>query len=237
LDDAETVEEKMNSPKDALKQVPLFSDLTDGELDILSEVVQVKNFDKSETIIHRYDEGDSFFAMISGKVKVVLTDDEGKEFIVKILQPAEFFGEISLLDGEPRSASVVAIEPTEAMVLHREDFLDQLKKHPEVAIKVMKVLGRRLRHSNENIESLVFLDVCGRLARILLDMANDTGTETEEGIEIKVEQRRAEMASLVGTTRETLTRALKTLETMGYIVVKRNSFVITSTHGLRSRVY
>lgn len=227
----------MISAKEALKKVPLFSSLTDKELDSFGKLAFVREYDKNETIIHKQDEGDTFFSLISGRVKVVLTDDEGKEFIVGILQPTEFFGELALLDGEPRSASVVAIDKTEVLVLRRDDFLKLFTSNPEMAKKVIAVLGRRLRNANEHIESLVFLDVCGRLARILLDMAVEGGREVDAGIEISVAHSRTELANLVGTTRETLTRALKTLETMGYIRIRKNTFVITNTIGLKNRVY
>jgi CRP/FNR family transcriptional regulator, cyclic AMP receptor protein len=227
----------MTTSKEALKNVPLFSDLSDSEIDILSKDSYVKKYDKNEMIIHKQDEGDTFFALISGKVKVVLTDDEGKEFIVDILNPQEFFGEMSLLDGEPRSADVVAIEPTEVVALKRDDFMTQFTTHPHIAKKIIKVLGKRLRGANEHIESLVFLDVCGRLARILLDTAKESGKDVVGGIEIEVVHRRADLANLVGTTRETITRALKTLETMGYIKINKNSFLITNKAGLKNRVY
>jgi len=223
--------------KEVFEKVPLFSDLTGNELEALSKASTYKKYDKDEIIIHKQDEGDSFFSIVSGRVKVVLADDEGKEFIVGILQSQEFFGELSLIDGEPRSATVVAIEPTEVVTLGREDFIKQFTSHPDIAIKVLRVLGRRLRNANESMESLVFLDVCGRLARILLDMAREDGISSAEGIEIKVTHKRTELASLVGTTRETLTRALKTLEIMGYINIKKNSFIIKSADGLKSRVY
>jgi len=227
----------MISTKEALKKVPLFSNLSNNELEVLSEAAAVREYDKNETIIQKQDEGDSFFSLVSGRVKVVLTDDEGKEFIVGILQPLEFFGEMSLLDGEPRSASVVAIEKTEVIVLKRDDFLRQFVSNPEMAKKVIAVLGKRLRHANEHIESLVFLDVCGRLARVLLDMATESGKEVDGGIEFSITHSRTELANLVGTTRETLTRALKTLETMGYIKIKKNTFLITNTTGLKNRMY
>lgn len=227
----------MVTAKEALKNVPLFSGLSDAELEILSRDSYMKKYDKNEFIIHKHDKGDTFFALVAGRVKVVLTDDEGKEFIVDVLRPQEFFGELALLDGEPRSADVVAIEPTEVVVLRREDFIRQFTTNPEIAKKVINVLGKRLRSANEHIESLVFLDVCGRLARILLDTAAETGKEVEGGIEIEVAHRRAELANLVGTTRETLSRALKTLESMGYIKVHKNIFLITSKAGLKNRMY
>jgi CRP-like cAMP-binding protein len=227
----------MISPKEALKTVPLFSSLTDKELESLGKVAFVREYDKNEMIIHKHDEGDTFFSLIGGRVKVVLADDEGKEFIVGILQPNEFFGELALLDGEPRSASVVAIDKTEVLVVRRDDFLRLFTTNPEMAKKVIAVLGKRLRNANEHIESLAFLDVCGRLARILLDMGGESGKEVEAGIEISVTHSRTELANLVGTTRETLTRALKTLETMGYIRIRKNTFIITNTMGLKNRVY
>ena len=221
----------------ALKKVPIFSDLTDKELDLLLLVTTTTTYGKNETIIHRQDEGDTFFLIMKGRVKVVLDDDEGKEFIVGILTDPDFFGEISLLDGEPRSASVVAMDPTEVIMMKREDFLVQITRHPEMCIKILTVLGRRLRKANQNIESLVFLDVCGRVARVLIEMSETQGKDEPEGTLIRIEHNRVELANLVGTTRETLTRALKTLEHMGYIRIKRNAFLITNKSGLYQRIY
>ena len=222
----------------ALKNVPLFANLSDKEFKILSSAGSVRKFDRSETIIHKSDIGDTFFSILSGKVKVVLTDEEGKEFIVGILKQLEFFGELSLLDGEPRSASVVALEPTEVLVLKRDDFLGQITNNPGLCIKIIGVLGSRLRKANHQIENLVFLDVCGRLARMLLDMAESQGVKkTEQGLVIDVDFSRTELANIVGTTRETLTRALKTLENMGYIAIKKNRLTITDEAGLKRRMY
>lgn len=217
----------------------MLSDLSDEELEILSKVATVRKYEKNETIIHKSDEGDSFFSLISGRVKVVLTDDEGKEFIVEILQDNDFFGELSLLDGEPRSATIVALEPTETVSLRRKEFIDQLLKHPKISIKVLAIMAKRLRKSNDQIGSLAFLDVCGRLARVLLDMARGQNDEQTDGIRINVSHNRTELANLVGTTRETLTRALKTLESMGYLKISRNQknvFIVTNVEGLKSRI-
>lgn len=230
----------MKATYQALKRVPLFSDLNDEEIGLLCDCALVKEYVKNDTIISKHDEGDTVFSLLSGRVKIVLTDDEGKEFIVGILGEGEFFGELALLDGKPRSATVVALEETQAVALSRNDFLKQLERTPSMCIKVMTELARRLRYSNEQIGSLAFLDVCGRLARILLDMARDQQEdELHDGISIKVAYSRTELANLVGTTRETLTRALKTLEAMGYIKIdtpERGVFLITNYQGLSSRV-
>jgi len=229
----------MISTKEALRQVPLLSDLNEKELELLSDVSSIRKYSKNDTIIHKEDEGESFFSLLSGRVKIVLDDDEGKEIIVGILHDHEFFGELSLLDGQPRSATVVALEPTETVAIKRKDFLKQLTNNPGMCIKVLAELAGRIRKSNELIGSLAFLDVCGRLARVLLDMAKDQGQEQIDGIKIKVSHSRTELANLVGTTRETLTRALKTLETMGYLRIsreKKNIFTITNIDGLTSRI-
>lgn len=221
----------------ALKKVPLFTNLSDAELKLLSSASSVKTFVKNQIIIHKSDEGDTFFSILSGKVKVVLTDEEGREYIVGILKQNEFFGELALLDGEPRSASVVAMMRAEVLALKREDFLNQMTTNPEMCIKILGVLGVRLRKANLHIESLVFLDVCGRLARMLLDMVETQGRETDEGMLLEVEHSRTDLANLIGTTRETLTRALKTLENMGYISIRKNQFIIMNAAGLRGRMY
>ncbi|MFH1538482.1 MAG: Crp/Fnr family transcriptional regulator [bacterium] len=226
----------MNKYQSALREVPLFSDFSAKELKVLEQTAQVRQYGKGDEIVHRSEEGDTFFSILEGKVKVILTDDESKEYILGVLRPKEFFGELALLDGEPRSATVVALEETEVLALQRDDFLQQIKKHPELCIKLMIVLGRRLRKANQSIESLAFKDVCGRLAEMILDLAESTGENKDEGILVPLEYSRTELAHQIGTTRETLTRALKTLQSMGNIQVKRKSLLITSEKGLRDRI-
>lgn len=176
----------MTASKQALQKVPLFESLNEQEVTLLGEVSSIKTFEKAQTIIHKSDEGDTFFSIVSGKVKVILTDEEGKEYIVSILKPLDFFGELALLDGEPRSASVVALETTEVLVIKREEFLRLITSNPELCIKIVGVLGRRLRKANEHIESLVFLDVCGRLARLMLDLGEQQGKRTEDGTLLEI---------------------------------------------------
>ena len=224
--------------KIALQKVPLFSSLSDSQIALLESVSMHRTFEKGQTIIHKSDRGDTFFSILTGKVRVILTDEEGKEFIVGILKQFDFFGELSLLDGEPRSATIVSQDATEVLVIKRDDFLKLITKHPEMCIKILEVLGSRLRKANQHIESLVFLDVCGRLARMLLDMGESAdASKTDQGTVIEVEYSRTDLANLVGTTRETLTRALKTLENMGYILIRKNRLVITNESGLRTRMY
>lgn len=223
----------------ALKRVSLLSDLSDDEIKLLCGCAALKSYKKGDAIISKHEEGDTMFSLLSGRVKVVLTDDEGKEFIVGILTEGDFFGELALLDGKPRSATVVALETTQAVALRRTDFLEQLHHNPEMCVKVMVELANRLRRSNEQIGSLAFLDVCGRLARVLMDMVGDQVKENKDGMTIKVAYSRTELANLVGTTRETLTRALKTLEVMGYIKIdtpERGVFSITNFEGLSNRI-
>jgi CRP-like cAMP-binding protein len=227
----------MNKYQSALREVPLFTELSERELRVLERASAVKHYDKNEVIIHKHEIGDTFFSILAGRVKVILTDDEGKEFIVGVLKPKEFFGELSLLDGEPRSATVVALDPTEVLVMRRDDFLKQIEKHPNISVKIMTILVRRLRDANLHIENLAFLDVCGRLASVLLDLAKTSGKQQADGISIPIEYSRSELAHLVGTTRETLTRALKTLKSMGYIKIKKGDFLITNEKGLRERMY
>ncbi|MEW5945609.1 MAG: Crp/Fnr family transcriptional regulator [bacterium] len=226
----------MNRFQTALREVPLFNEFSQRELKVIAQAATVRRYEKNEVIIHKLERGDTFFSIIDGRVKVILSDEDGKEFIVDVLKPKEFFGELALLDGEPRSATVVAQEPTEVLVLTREEFLNQLKKHPELGIKIMRVLGRRLRRANQRIESLAFMDVCGRLAGTLIDLAASSGEKQSDGVNVPLDFSRTELANLVGTTRETLTRALRTLQSMGYIKIKKKFVVVTNMKGLEGRM-
>lgn len=226
----------MNKYQSALREVPLFSEFSAQELKVLEKTSEILKFDKNQEIVHRDETGDTFFFILDGKVKVILTGNDDKEFIVDVLRTRDFFGELSLLDGEPRSATVVALQTTEVLCLRRDDFIDAIKKHPEICIKMMIDLSRRLRKSNQHIENLVFKDVCSRLAKMLMSQADATGISRDNSVFLQLEYSRTEMANLIGTTRETLTRALKTLQGMGFLKVKQKTILITNAEGLKQRI-
>lgn len=222
--------------KKFLKNVPLFEDFSDDELEKLLVICKEKSYPKDSVIFQKEDPGNFFFLICSGRVKVIIETEEGKEGILAILYPTEFFGEMSLLDGEPRSATVVALEETKVVIIERNEFLNLLYKHPELALKILKTLSLRLRKANRQIETLMFLDASGRIARLLIDIAKDRGKKVDEGVLIDLEFTRQELGNLIGVSRETTIRILKSLEDEGILSIERNHIIIKDIKELERRI-
>jgi len=222
---------------DLLKKIPLFSSLKTEELEAIHKVSRVKNFQKDQIILLENEDGDTLFAILNGKVKVTSFSEHGKEVIFSILYAGDFFGDMSLLDGKPRSASVVAIEDSEVRMIRRADFIRLLEQHPRIALKLLEELTSRLRKADERIESLALLDVTGRIAGILLQLAEDKPEERHDGIVIKSRPTHQALANMAGTTRETVTRILKQLERKQYISIEGKDIVIINPDRFKRDLY
>jgi CRP/FNR family transcriptional regulator, cyclic AMP receptor protein len=190
-----------------LARIPLFTSLPEQEAQALITRMYTRRFRKSEAIIHIDDSASSFFVIRSGEVKVVRPLLTGEEVVVGILGSGDFFGEMALLDGKPRSASVFALEPTECLVLSRDDFLTYLHMHPRAAIEILVVLADRIRNLNAQVEEAM-LDLPHRLARRLADLARRRGIKTAEGVRINVPITQAELAGMVRASRQRVNRLL-----------------------------
>jgi CRP/FNR family transcriptional regulator/CRP/FNR family cyclic AMP-dependent transcriptional regulator len=214
-----------------LKQVPLFANLTEAEYGMLAEVMTVRKFPKDCMVIWAEDEGDAFFVIQSGEVKVTVNASDGREVILSSLGPRDFFGDMSLLDGEPRSANVVTLLPTEALVLRRVDFIRALQRYPSIAIHLMVALAARLRKADHQTANLALLGIADRICHVLMEIAGDEGVETAEGIVIRKRPTHQMIASMSGTARETVTRVLKRLSDDGYIRSQGRELVIMKRDG------
>lgn len=211
---------------DMLRRVPLFSDLPEEDLERLARVAVRKTYPKENVIFFEQDEGDSLFIISRGSVKIAKISDEGKEVILAILGPGEFFGDMSLLDNQPRSATVIAVEETEVSAIRRKEFLSQIQENPQLAVKLMSVLSQRLREANRKIGNLALLDVYGRLARILMDFAKIEGRKLDNGRIAFRRPTHQAIANMIGTSRETVTRTLGDLHRRGYIQISGKEIVI-----------
>ena len=209
----------MPSTRELLRKVTIFATLPDKDLDTLAAQVTERSYDKEALIVGADDPGDALFIISSGRVKVALYGDSGREVILSVLKEGDFFGEMSLLDNQPRSANVRAMEPSRLLVLSREPFHSTLKGAPEVGIAILGEMSRRLRRADESIGNLALLDVYGRVARFLLDMGKRDGTVTDEGIRIRERPTQQQIASMVGTSRETVSRALNEFQRRGLIAM------------------
>lgn len=217
-------------------QVPLFADLDTESLRELSHAAHHRGFHAGEVIFHRGDPGQVMYVIRQGKVKISLTSPEGQEVSLAVLGPGECFGELALLDGQPRSADAQAIEMVQAYSLQRMDFTRAVVHHPHIAIQVMQVLSRRLRQTDEMVQDLLFLDVHGRVAKKLLELTETHGVRTPEGIRIELRLTQGELAAMVGASRESVNKVMGYLTAKHYITTDRHHTTVTRLAELRRRV-
>jgi CRP/FNR family cyclic AMP-dependent transcriptional regulator len=217
---------------DVIKRLPIFKGLGEKDLAVLGERAIRKRFPKDSIIVQEADEGDSLMVILSGRVKVVLHSEEGKEIILSILKDGDFFGEMSLLDGEPRSATVIAMEDSTLLIIQRNDFLYQIERNPSITKAIFAEMSRRMRRADERIGNLILLDVYGRIARFLLDLARAEGKKVEGGIMIEKRPTQQDIASMVGTSRETVSRVLGELNRRKLIAISGKSITIFGTEEL-----
>ena len=197
-----------------LRRVPLLQSLSEIELDQLAAGSVRKNFPKGRTIVSEGEPSQSLYILLSGRAKVQRSDSEGKEVILAVLGSGEFFGEMSLIDDAPRSASIITLESCDFMALNKDSFKSMLMQSPEVCMQIMRGLVKRLREADKKIVTLALLDVYGRVARVLLDFSENVGGE----MVVKSKLPRQEIAKMIGASREMVSRVMKGLEIDGYIV-------------------
>ena len=205
-----------------LRNVPLLSLLSDNELALLARVVTRKSFPRNSQILGAGDPTDSLYILISGRIKVFMGDLDGKEVILSILGPNEFFGEMGLIDNSPRSANVVTLEPCELICISKPDFKRCLAENLEMAMTVMRGLVKRLREADKQIGSLALMDVFGRVARLLLETAQDVNGEKV----VTKKLSKQDIARMIGASREMVSRVMKHLQEAGYIEVRQDAIVI-----------
>ncbi len=215
---------------DFLSTVPLFKSLDAAELVKFGEMVREKAYPKGSVILFEDDPGDSLFVVRSGRVKVVLVAEDGREVILGILGVGEHFGELSLIDDQPRSAHVIAMEESTLLVLRRDDFRRRVEASPAVAWSLLIELSRRLRRADEKIGSLVLLDVPGRIARMLLDAANEGGSPL-----IEKPLTHQTIAHVIGASRETVSRAMREFQDQGWITTEHRRIRIANRAALEQR--
>jgi CRP-like cAMP-binding protein len=208
-----------------LKQIPLFSHLKDAQLKEIASRCTAATFRKGAVIFHRTDMSTDLYIVNSGTLKAVLIDEDGGEMVLARFEKGAFFGELSLLDGKGRSATIVADTDAELSVLNRDVFFDLVIKDPKIAIGLMSTLVERLRKADEMIESLVFQEVGERLARTLLDGAARDGRPVA-GFLRREKLTHKELAARIGSSREAVSKCMKVLVTKGIVMDSEGSVLI-----------
>ena len=215
---------------DFLSTVPLFRELDRSALRGFAELTREQRFARNAMILTEGDAGDALFVVRSGEVKVVLAGDDGREVILTVLGVGAHFGELSLIDGRPRSAHVVATQPASLLILRRSDFRRQVEQNPRVAWGLLVELARRLRQADGTIGSLVLLDVSGRVAKVLLEHA-----PAGEPATLTRHLTHQTIAQMIGASRETVSRAMADFQEKGWIAVQRRVVTILDRGALEGR--
>jgi CRP-like cAMP-binding protein len=198
-------------PSSFYRKFMLFAELDERELASIAAVAKTRRYAKDDAVFHADEIGDVFYLIREGQVKVTMTSPEGKEIILSILAAGDFFGEMALFDNEPRSATVIAIEPLEVVSIWRTDFLHILSENFSITQKVLGELSKRLRNASNRIESLATMDVYGRLARFFLDLARQSGKVLDNEYVAVIRPTHQAIANMIGTSRETVSRLIHEL--------------------------
>ena len=212
-----------------LRKVPLFNQLAPADLGRVTEISRERAYPRNSVILFEDYPGDALYVVAQGQVKVVLIGEDGREVILSVMGAGEFFGEMALVDDEPRSAHVIAMEDSMLLVIRREDFQSLLNQTPAIALALLRELSRRLRRVDEKVGSLVLLDVNGRVAQLLLEFADEAGSE-------RITRRLTHhtIAQMIGSSRETVSRTMRDLVERGHIEVSRREILIRDRAALEA---
>jgi CRP-like cAMP-binding protein len=210
-----------------LKKVSLFANVEEAELERVTTLLTSRECPKDAQIVTQDEPGDALFIIARGRVKVVLYGDNGREVILTILKAGEFFGEMSLVDDLPRSANVIASEDSTVLILKRDQFTEYVRRNPAMALNIMGELSKRLRRADEIIGNLATLDVYGRVSHIMIELAKKDGEEVEEGILIRERPTQQDIASMIGTSRETVSRVLSEFQKRGFVEMRGREILLS----------
>jgi CRP-like cAMP-binding protein len=209
-----------------LAQHFLLAQLDDAALDTLLAVASERQFTNGQVIFQKGDPGTSMMAVLQGRVRIGAYSEDGREIILNMVEPGQLFGEIAILDGKERSADATAMGKTQLLILDRRDFIPFLENNPKTAVRLFEVLCERLRRTSEMVESIAFLDFGARLAKLLLQMADHYGKETEQGLLIDIRISQADLGNLIASTRESVNRQLSAWTQEGVIAMEQGRIAI-----------
>jgi CRP-like cAMP-binding protein len=218
-----------------LRNVPIFAELEEKDLLRVVKLGTSQKYKKGNIVVLEQESGAALFVIITGKVKVVRMDEDGREVILSMFGPGEFFGEMSLLDGLARSASVVATVKSELFMIHRRDFLELLNEFPAVTISLLAELAMRLRKADMQIKSLSLKDAEGRIANVMLILADDVGIFRKGKVEIDELPLQQDIANMAGTSRETVSRMIHLFIEGGEVQIKGNKLIINDYEAFRKK--
>lgn len=211
-----------------IARAPMFQSLPLHAIEDLTQRVSVRRVRAQGVVVSQDEPGDALFIILSGRIKVVIFGENGREVTLSLLRPGDAFGEISLFDGEPRSANCIALEPTALLILSRDDLLAHITDFPQTALNLLGEMANRLRRADDNIAQLALCDVHERLIRRLISLAREDGSETPEGLLLLRRPTQQELANMIGSCRETISRAFNQLAREELIVPRGRQLVVTN---------
>jgi CRP/FNR family cyclic AMP-dependent transcriptional regulator len=222
-----------------LHKYPLFDGFGPSEYEFLEKCFVRRRYPGGQVLFHMGDEGGSLHLIERGRVKVMIPSDSGEELILAILGAGDFLGELSLIDGKPRSATTLALENTETLCLHRKDLLALMRNRFDVVEKILEVLARRIRDTDMLLAERNFLDITSRLAKKILDLGNTFGVREGGRVRIGVKVTQKDLASMIGSTRESINKQLKTLCNQGLVRIRDGTIEILNREGLvrKARIF
>jgi CRP/FNR family transcriptional regulator, cyclic AMP receptor protein len=225
-----------NTSTQALQWVPFFTKLPPEEANDLARRLVRRRFGSGQIIFHHGDPGGLLYIIDKGKVKIAHSTPDGHEALLAILGAGDFFGELALLDDSPRSATAEALEPTETLTLHREEFMRYIHGNPEFALHVLHTMAQHIRRLNNQISDIFFLDLSGRLARTLLHLAEQHGKVTADGIVIDISLTQTDLAEMTGATRVSINKTLGRFRRAKWIKAKGRRFIILDEDALQNLI-
>jgi len=220
---------------EVLRKAPLFEALDEEDATALRSSVSEVRLGRGQTLFGEGDEGDRLYVILSGKVKLTRTAMDGRENLLGVLGPSEMFGELSLFDPRPRTASAIAVTDSVLAGLGHDDLRPFLSSRPHVSLQLLKALAARLRRTNDVMADLVFTDVPGRVAKALLELADKFGKEGEDGLHVHHDLTQEELAQLVGASRETVNKALAEFALRGWLRIEAKAVVLMDVERMRRR--
>lgn len=220
---------------DVVRRAALFAALDDGDVSALRSTMSTTRLQRGEVLFREGQRGDRLYVIVTGKIKLGRSSTDGRENLMAILGPGEMFGELSLFDPGPRTATATAVADTELIGMGNESLHEYLKDRPAVSLALLGALARRLRRTNDSVADLVFTDVPGRVAKALLELSGRFGRPVEEGVMVAHDLTQEELAQLVGASRETVNKALADFATRGWIKLEARAVLLLDVDRLRRR--
>lgn len=226
----------MTHPEILLKQIPLFRSLRAEDSRDIAALLRKQTLRKGDALFRKGEEGHSLYMITAGKIKILRQSRDGDEVILAVLSPGDFCGEMALLDGLPRSADAVAVEETHLYGLNRKDFLAYVMNNETAVKAILSALSTRLRKADDFLEDIFFLNVAARLAKKLIELAVINGLQEEDGGPIKLNVTQKDLAGMIGATRESVNKGLRSLREKNLIVLSGKAILIQNMEGLQQRI-